>query len=126
MIKQMIAVILILLAGGAWLLLDCLNRREKSTAEMMQQSIVQARSEAKKRADYKKNFDEQLTHTLNTCNAAADKAKVDYMALVDQAAPRKRGQALIPQAVAVESEKILVAAKAECQLAYDSRLKNGV
>lgn len=126
MIKQMIAVILILLAGGAWLFLDCLNQRQKGDAESVQQDIMQARAEAKKRADTKKYFEAQLAAALSNCNDAADKAKTDYMALVEQMAPRKRGQALIPPAIAGESEKIHNTAKADCQQAYEERLKSGI
>jgi len=123
--KQVIFLAMILLAAGAWLYLDCLNKREQGGAELMHQGVLQARAEAKKRADIKTNFDTQLATALNNCNAAADKAKTDYMTLVVQAAPQKRGQAIIPQSVINESEKILLAAKAECQQIYDNSLKGG-
>jgi hypothetical protein len=126
MIKQMIAIVVVLLAGGAWLYLDCLNKHEKGSAELLHQGVVQSRAEAKKRADMKTNFDAQLATTLGNCNAAADTAKTSYMALVEQTAPRKRGQVLIPQSVADESDKVVAAAKAECQQVYDSRLKSGI
>jgi hypothetical protein len=126
MIKQLIAVAMVFLAGGAWLYLDCLNQREQGSAELLHQNILMARAEANNRAEIKTNFSNQLATTLNNCNAAADKAKADYMALVEQAAPRRRGAAFIPQATADASEKILAAAKAECQLAYDSSLKSGI
>jgi len=126
MFKQMIAVVVILTSSGAWLYLDCLNKHEKGSAELLHQGVVQSRAEAKKRAEMKTNFDAQLATTLGNCNAAADKAKADYMALVEQAAPSKRGKALVPQAVMEASEKTLAAAKAECQQVYDSRLKSGI
>jgi hypothetical protein len=46
--------------------------------------------------------------------------------LIQKAMPTtKRGPAVIPQAVVDEAEMLLTTAKAECQQAYDNRLKNG-
>jgi hypothetical protein len=126
MIKQLIAVVLVMFAAGGWLYLDCLNKREQGSAELLHQGVVQAQAEAKKRAETKKNFEAQLGATLNNCNDAADKAKADYMAIIEKTAPRKRGQAIVPPAIADESEKILAAAKADCQQVHDSRLKSGL
>jgi hypothetical protein len=125
MIKKVIALALIFLAGGAWLYMDCLNRQEIGSAAQLQQGIMQARAEAKKRADSKANNEKNALATLNNCQAAADKAKVDYLSLIEQTAPRKKGVAVIPPGVTEAVEKTLAGAKADCQLVYDNSLKTG-
>lgn len=126
MFKQMLALVFVMLGGGTWFYLDCLTKQEKGNAELVHQGIIQAREEVKKRATIKLAFEKQLVASLTNCNATADKAKTDFMALFEHTAPRKRGLAVIPQTVFDESEKILTAAKAECQKEYDGRMKNGI
>lgn len=125
MLKGVIAATLIVLAGGAWLFLDCLNRQELSHAEQLHSSIENARAEASKRAAVKAGFDKQVQAVYNSCQAAADKAKTDYAALIEQTAPRKRGVAVIPPEVLEAAENLAASAKAECKTAYDNSLKNG-
>ncbi len=126
MIKVVIAVVLIFSAGGAWLYMDCLNRHEQGVTEQMHQGVDQARAEAKRRAEAKAIMEYQIQATLTSCMAAAEKAKSDYMLLIQKAIPpAKRGSTVIPQAVVDEAEMLLTTAKAECQQAHDSRLKNG-
>ena len=125
MIKKTIAIVLVFVASGAWLYLDCLTRQEQGEAVQMQQGIVQARAEAKKRTEIKTAFGKEIQADLDNCNAAADKAGSDYTSLIAQAVPRKRGQPVIPPAITAEAEKILTAAKASCKEAYDNRSKSG-
>jgi hypothetical protein len=126
MIKVVIAVVLIFAAGGAWLYMDCLNQHEQGVTEQMHQGVDQARAEAKRRAEAKAIMEYQIQATLTSCQAAAGKAKSDYMLLIQKAVPpTKRGPAVIPQAVVDEAEMLLTTAKAECQQAHDTRLKNG-
>jgi hypothetical protein len=133
MIKKLVALVLVLLAGGSWLLLDYFNSQELVSAEQMRQGLVQARAEAQRRSDEdmknkaqaKAAFEKQILANLASCQAVAEKAQEDYMNLIQQVVPRKRGQSVIPKTVAEEAEKILVNAKADCQLIYDARLKNG-
>ena len=133
MIKKLVALVLVLLAGGAWLLLDYFNQQEQVGAEQMRLGLVQARAEAQRRNDEdmkskalaKAAFEKQILANLASCQAVAEKAQQDYMSLIQQILPRKRGQSVIPKTVADEADKILVNAKAECQQIYDARLKNG-
>jgi hypothetical protein len=133
MIKKVIALVLVLLAGGSWLLLDYFNKQEQVGAEQMRQGLTQARAEAqrrndedmKNRAQAKADFEKQIRANLASCQAVAEKAQQDYMNLIQQVVPRKRGQSVIPKTVADEADKILLNAKAECQQIYDARLKNG-
>jgi len=133
MIKKVIALVLILLAGGVWLLLDYYNKQEKVSAEQMRQGMVQARVEAQKRSEedaknralVKAGFEKQLTENLTSCQADADKAQQDYMSLIRQIVPRRGGKPVIPKSVADEAENILSKAKADCQEIYDTRSKNG-
>lgn len=125
MVKIVIGIVLIFLAGGSWLYLDCLNKREQVVAEQMHDEVDQARTEAKKRAELKVNFEYQINANLTTCKANAEKAKIDYMLLIQKAAPIKRGQPVISQAIIDEAGMILTAANAECQQVYDARMKAG-
>ena len=50
MLKKVIAVVLIVLAAGAWLYLDHLNKQEQLLAEQARQEMIQARAEAAARA----------------------------------------------------------------------------
>lgn len=125
MIKIVAGVVLICVAGGAWLYLDCLNHHEQALAEQTTQSVAQARTEAKKRAAAKELFEQQINANLTGCQAAADKAHADYAALIQQAAPSKRGQVIVPKEVNEGAAFVLAAAKADCQQVHDARLKNG-
>lgn len=125
MVKIVIGIVLIFLAGGSWLYLDCLNKKEQVVAEQMHDEVDQARAEAKKRAEVKTNFEYQINANLTSCKASAEKAKTDYMAIIQKAAPVKRGQPVISQAVLDEVEGVLAAANAECQQAYDARVTAG-
>lgn len=133
MIKKVIALVLVLLAGGSWLVLDYLNKQEQVTSEQMRQGLVQARMEAKMRSDAemqnrvqaKVGFEKQILANLTSCQADAEKAQQEYMVLIQQVVPRKSGKAVIPKTVADEAQNILEKAKAECQQVYDTRLKSG-
>ena len=126
MIKTVIAIVFIFLTAGAWIYLDCMNKREQDITAQAQQGVLQARAESTRRAEVKANFEKNILDTLNNCQAAAEKAKTDYMALIQKVAPVKRGQVLIPQAVTDETETILTNARAECQLSYNARVQKGL
>lgn len=131
MFKIVIALVLFFLAGAAWLYLDCLNRQELGQTQSLQQDVQQARAEARKRAELKAQFDFQLQSnlqsnlqsSLKSCQDAADKARTDYMALLQKTMPTKRGVVVIPQSSLDEAEAIMAAAKTACQQNYDDRLK---
>ena len=125
MIKKTIAIVLVFITSGAWLYLDCLNKQEKGEAAQMHQGIVQARAEAKKRTEIKIVFGKEIQSDLDNCNAAAEKANKDYMSLIEQAVPRKRGQAIIPPDISGAADQYFAAATAVCKEAYDSRSKSG-
>ena len=125
MIKKTIAIVLVFISSGAWFYLDCLTRQEKGEAVQLHQGIVQARAEAKKRTEIKTAFGKEIQANLDNCNAVADKAGSDYMSLIEQAVPRKRGLAAIPPAISAEADKFLASAKASCKEAYDIRTKSG-
>lgn len=127
MIRIVIALVLFFLAGGAWLYLDCLNRQELGQTQSLQQDVQQERAEARKRAELKAQFDLQLQSTLQSglksCQDAADKARTDYMALLQKSMPSKRGVVVIPQSSMDQADAILAAARTACQQNYDDRLK---
>ncbi|HEY6095999.1 MAG TPA: hypothetical protein VIU93_13705 [Gallionellaceae bacterium] len=127
MVKIVIALVLLFLAGGSWLYLDCLNRQELAQAQSLQQDVQQARTEARKRAELKAQFDSQsqsnLQSGLKSCQDAADKANADYMALLRKTMPSKRGVVVIPQATLDAADAILSAAKSACQQEHDDRMK---
>lgn len=119
MIKKIVAVVLIVLAGGAWLYLDHLNKQEQLIAEQARQAMVQAREQAKAR------FTVQLKEDLTNCQAAAEKTKTDFLTLNQKPVPRKPGEFTITQAVADEAAKMLADATAACQLTFDTRSASG-
>jgi len=123
MIKIISAVVLIFLTGGAWLYLDCLNRQEQEITAQAQQGLLQARAEAARRADTKTASTNNILANLTNCQAAAEKAKNDYAALMLKVAPSKRGQAIIPQAVTDEAEALFTSAKTACQQTYDTQMQ---
>lgn len=125
MIKIVIGGVLIILAGAAWLYLDCLNKREQESTSQAQQGLLQARAEGARRAATKTIIANQLLASLTSCQAAAEKANNDYMNLIQKVAPSKRGKAIIPEAVTAEAEAILTSTKAECQQSYDNRMLMG-
>lgn len=117
--KKIVAVVLILLAGGAWLYLDHLNRQERLAAEQTRQAMKQARAEARTR------FESMLRTDLTICKATAEKAKADYVTLNQKPVPRKPGEFTVPQAVADKAAKKLGDDNAACQLTFDTRMTHG-
>ena len=125
MLKKVAAVVLILLAGGAWLYLDYMNKQEIKAAEELHRAMDQARAEAKARADAIVKLQSQLQTDLTNCQAAAEQTKNEYVAKNQQPVRRKPGQFTIPQAVADEAAKMLGEANAACQQTYETRLRTG-
>lgn len=129
MVKKIIAVVLIILAGGGWFYLDYLNKQELQAAEELRRSMEQARAQAlakaKALAEARAKFEALILADLTTCKTDAEKAKADYVTQHQKPVRRKPGQFTIPQAVADEAAKMLETANAACQRTYDTRLKNG-
>lgn len=91
---------------------------------MAHTDVAKARMEAKRRADAKASLESRINDNLTSCMAAADKAYNDYSALIQQAAPSKRGKITVPKEVTEGSAAILAADKANCQQAHDARLQS--
>lgn len=125
MVKKIVAVVLILLAGGTWLYLDYLNKQELLAAEQSRQALEKIRAEIRMRAEARAKFEAQILADLGTCKATAEKAKEDFLMANQKPVRRKPGQFTIPQAAMDEAAKTLETATAACQAAYDTRLKNG-
>lgn len=129
MVKKIIAVVLIVLAGGGWFYLDYRNKQEIQEAEelrrAMEQARVQALARAKAAAEAKAKFEAQILADLTACKAAAEKAKEDFLTQNQKPVRRKPGKFTIPQAAMDEAAKTQDAANAACQTAYDTQLKNG-
>jgi hypothetical protein len=125
MVKKIVAVLLILLTGGAWLYLDYQNKQEQIAALEMRKAMEQMRAQAQARAAARAKFEAQLLADLTTCKATADKAKEDFFSAHQQPVKRKPGQFTISQADIDEAAKTLEAANSACQLTYDTQLKSG-
>ncbi len=125
MVKKIVAVLLILATGGAWIYLDYQNKQEQLAAAEMRKAMEQMRAQAQARAAAKAKFEAQVLADLTTCKASADKAKEDFITAHQQPVRRKPGQFTIPQSDLDESAKTQEAAYAACQLTYDTHLKNG-
>jgi hypothetical protein len=123
--KKIVAVLLILMTGGAWLYLDYQNKQEQIAAIEMRKELEQMRAQAQARAAAKARFEAQLLADLTTCKATADKSKEDFLAARQQPVKRKPGQFTIPQADLDEAAKTQEAAYSACQLTYDTQLKSG-
>ncbi len=125
MVKKIVAVLLILLTGGAWLYLDYQNKQEQIAAAEMRKAMDQMRAQAQARAAAKAKFEAQLLSDLTACKATADKGKEDFLTAHQQPVKRKPGQFTIPQADIDEAAKTQEAANSACQLTYDTHLKSG-
>ena len=129
MLKKIVAVVMIVLAGGTWIYLDYLNKQALKEAEEMRQAMEQARAQAMARAkafeEAKAKFEAQILADLSACKAAAEKASEDFLEQNKKPARRKAGQFVVPQAARDEAAKNLEAANAACQATYDTRLQSG-
>jgi len=126
-IRKVVAVVLIVLAGGNWLYLDYRNKQEMQELEelrrSMEQAHLQALAEAKAVAEARTKFEAQAD--LNACKTGAEKEKEDFLIRNRKPVRRKPGEFTIPQAAMDEAEKNLETSNAACQSTYDARLKNG-
>lgn len=125
MLKKVVAIILIVAAGGTWVYLDYLNKQEILAAEEMRKSMELARAQAKARAEAQAKFEALILSDLATCKATAEKAKEDFLEANKKPVKRKRGQFTVPAAAQEEANKTLEAAGAVCQVTYDTRLASG-
>jgi DNA-binding protein H-NS len=129
MIKKIIALVLIVLAGGTWFYLDYLNKQQLQQAEELRRAVEQARAQALAQAraiaEAKAKFEEQILADLTACKTDAEKAKTDYVTQHQKPVRRKPGQFTIPKAVADEAARMLETANAACQATYDARLQSG-
>ncbi len=126
MLKKVIAVVLILLAGGAWGYLDHLNKQEQMFAEQARQEMIQARAEAAARAAARAKFETELADALSSCKANADMAKETFLTENRKPVRRKPGEYTISDEVAAQADAMLGTAYAECQTAYDTRYAQGI
>lgn len=133
MFKVVISVVLTVFAcgaGGYWLYQDVQDKQQQemaaiATQQAAMQGAAQARAEAKRRTDAKASFEFQINANLASCLAAADNAFNDYAALIQKAAPSKRGVSVVPIKVTDGAAAVRTAAKAECQNTHDTRLHSG-
>ncbi|OHC87627.1 MAG: hypothetical protein A3J87_03170 [Sideroxydans sp. RIFOXYB12_FULL_59_6] len=125
MLKKVIAVVLIVLAAGAWLYLDHLNKQEQMLAEQARQEMMQARAEAAARAAAHAKFEVELSEAFNTCKATADQAREAFLTEHRKPVKRKPGEFTIPAAITAQADETLGKAYAECQLAHDTRQAQG-
>lgn len=125
--KKILAVVLILLAGGGWLYADYKNKLEQAEMEQMQRDLNEARAKAAAQAAAaaKAKFEAQIQADLTACKATAEKAREDFLEANKKPVKRKPGEFTIPQAAVDEAAKTLEAANAGCQTTYDTRLGSG-
>jgi hypothetical protein len=127
MLKKIIALVLIVVAGGGWLLLDHLNRKQLQEAEELRRAVEQARAQAltqaREMADARAKFAARILADLNACKAEAEKARDDFVSRNRKPVPRKTGQFTVPQAIADEAARMQESADAACQATYDTRMQ---
>lgn len=121
MTRKIVAAVLILLAGGAWIYLDYLDKQEKREAEAMRKEMEMAHA----RVVAKGRFESEIYNDLAICRQAAKDANHEYVTRNEQPVPGKPGQFTTSRAVMDEAVRKLEAAYVECQHTYDARLKAG-
>lgn len=77
-IKIVAAFVIILLAAGTWLRLDCMNKKELQDSEQIHDGINQARAEGEKRLLIAAKFENIIMDSFTHCKMAAENAKDDY------------------------------------------------
>lgn len=118
-------------AGGYVLYQDCMEKKDQemaatATKQAAEQAAALARAEAKRKSDAKAGFAVQINANLTSCQAAADKAHADYSALIQQAAPSKRGVSVVPLKITDAASAVLAATREECQRTHDTRMQSGL
>ena len=117
MVKNIIGVILIVIAAGGYFYLDMRNKEEIKAAEDARKEMDMLRARASAAAAAKEKFEAQIIADLNACKDQAAKNKEEFLAQ-----KRKKSQQKAAQA---EADKTLEVANATCQSTYDSRLAAG-
>ncbi|MBI4808186.1 MAG: hypothetical protein HY799_04495 [Nitrosomonadales bacterium] len=129
MVKKIVALVLIVVAGGGWFYLDYMNKQEIKAAEELRQAMAQAKAQAMARekaiAEAKAQFEALILAELTTCKTTAEKVKEDFLEANKKPVRRKPGQFTVPAAVQEEANKTLEAANAACQTTHDTRLASG-
>lgn len=132
-VKNVSAFVIILFAGWLWMRLDFMNQLELVASEYINDGVKQVRAEVKKRQEAEAKFRQLILANLTHCQEAAESDKEKYMKLAQDAVRVKNAKAglknheqfFIPKAAVTEAERMLEAAKNECQQIYDTQLKNG-
>lgn len=126
-LKIALTVLLIMLTGGAWFALDYMNRQEQMQAKAIQSGLQLAKMEARNRSRMQSSIDSLINGAETSCEAAADKAQSDYVALLQKLMPVKRKiQLPVPQPVLDEAAALTVNAKAECKRQMEEMQKKGL
>lgn len=129
MVKKIVAVLLIVIAGGTWGYLDYMNKQEIKAAEELRQAMAEARAQAAARvkaaAEAKAKFEAMILADLTVCKETAEKTKTDFLEANKKPVKRKPGQFTVAPAVQAEADKSLETANASCQATYDTRLASG-
>ena len=120
MTRKIIAIMLILFAGGSWAYLDYLNKQEKAAAEEMRKDMEKAHVRAAAMA----RLETEIYHDLANCRSAAAKANNDYVTRHEKPVPNQPGQFIAPREVMDEAVKKLESAHVECQQTYEARMGN--
>ncbi|MGV8933804.1 MAG: hypothetical protein ACOH1I_04240 [Gallionellaceae bacterium] len=127
MAKIITAVSLMFIFGGGWFALDYLNKQEQARAIEIHKGIEQARLESKSRLEKRANFEAVIHSIQSECEATADKAQDDYLALMLKTIPAKRKVPnSLPQTVVNKAEIILHSAKTECLRITTEKLSVGI
>lgn len=129
MVKKIIALILVLVTGGAWAYLDYQNKLEIQAAEQLRAEMAKARAEAAKRAkaaaEARARFEAEIQAQLASCQADAVKAKTDFLEASKKPVPRKKGQFAVSKEAEAQAATKLEADNAACKAAHDGRLAQG-
>jgi len=129
MIKNLMLVVLLVLAAGAWFYLDQLGKEEQQIAHQTRLEMVQARAEGQIRTARAETaqaaFKANLKTDLAECMLATEKARADFLVGQLQPARRNSNQFTLTQPVLDQAEISVHAGPAACQMDYEQKLATG-
>lgn len=129
MVKKIVALVLVIVTGGAWAYLDYQNKLEIQAAEQLRAEMAKARAEAAARAkaaaEMKAKFEAEIQAQLTSCQADAEKAKTDFLEANKKPVPRKKGQFAVSKEAEAQAAAKLEADNAACKATHNARLTQG-
>lgn len=126
--KKTVGLGMIFLAGWLWLKLDFLNQLELVASDYINESVQRARAEIRHRKEEEERFRLLAQENYQHCLDNAESDKKNYLQLAQKDLHGKihgNGTAVkltLSSSTLEEAERMLSAAKAQCQMKYTEQL----